>query len=87
VLADAILTIAWLVLAHLVADFVVQTGSVVRDKNASGRRAWRGLAIHAVGVGIVLVPVVFAFALPGLWFLAATVVTHVIIDRAKVLAT
>jgi hypothetical protein len=85
--ADAILTIAWLVLAHLIADFVVQTGSVVRDKNASGRRAWRGLAIHALGVGVVLVPVVFAFGLPGLWFVAATVVTHVAIDRAKVLAT
>ena len=85
--ADAILTIAWLVLAHLVADFVVQTGSVVRDKNASGHRAWRGLAIHALGVGVVLVPVVLAFGLPGLWFLAATVVTHVAIDRGKVLAT
>jgi len=85
--ADAILTIAWLVLAHLLADFVVQTGSVVRDKNASGRRAWQGLGIHALGVGVVLVPVVLAFGLLGLWFLAATVVTHVAIDRAKVLAT
>ena len=84
---DATLTIAWLVLAHLTADFLVQTGSVVRDKNASGRRAWRGLAVHALGVGIVLVPVIPAFGLPGLWFLVATVVTHVIIDRSKVLAT
>ena len=85
--ANAILTIAWLVLAHLVADFVVQTTSVVRDKNASGRRAWRGLAIHAFGVGVVLVPAVLAFGLQGLWLLVATVLTHVVIDRAKVLAT
>jgi len=85
--ANAILTIAWLVLAHLVADFVVQTTSVVRDKNASGPRAWRGLAIHAFGVGVVLVPAVLAFGLQGLWLLVATVLTHVVIDRAKVLAT
>ena len=52
--ADPILTLAWLVLAHLVADFVVQTGTVVIAKNGRGRLGWVGLAAHGLEVGICL---------------------------------
>jgi hypothetical protein len=85
--ADAILTIAWLVLAHLVADFVVQTGAVVTAKNSPGTRGWLGLGAHGLGVGVCLVPVAFAFGVPGLWVLIAITVGHMLIDRTKVLMT
>ena len=84
--ADPIVTLAWLVLAHLVADFVLQTGSVVAAKSSSGGRAVRGLLAHGIGVAICLVPVAFAFGLPGLWVLIAITVSHVLIDRVKVVA-
>jgi hypothetical protein len=85
--ADPILTVAWLVLAHLAADFVLQTGGVVAAKASSGSRAVRGLAAHGLGVAICLVPVAVAFGLPGLWVLIAITVSHVLIDRVKVVAT
>jgi hypothetical protein len=85
--ADPILTLAWLVLAHLVADFVVQTGGIVAAKTAPGSRGWQGLGLHAAGVAVCLVPVAVAFGLPGLWALVAITVLHAAIDRTKILAT
>jgi hypothetical protein len=85
--ADPILTLAWLVFAHLVADFVVQTGGIVEAKNAPGSRGWQGLGLHAAGVAVCLVPVALAFGLPGLWTLVAITALHGIIDRTKILAT
>src|SRR5262245_31607124 len=85
--ADAILTLAWLILAHLVADFIVQTGGVVMAKNSPGTRGWYGLAAHGLGVGVCLVPVAFAFGVPGLWALIAITAAHMLIDRTKVLMT
>ena len=85
--ADAILTLAWLVLAHLVADFIVQTGAVVMAKNAPGTRGWLGLFAHGLGVGACLIPVALAFGVPGLWTLLAITVAHMLIDRTKILLT
>jgi hypothetical protein len=85
--ADAILTLAWLVLAHLVADFIVQTGAVVMAKNSPGARGWLGLGAHGLGVAACLIPVPLAFGLPGLWTLLAITLAHVLIDRTKVLMT
>jgi len=84
---DAILTLAWLVLAHLTADFIVQTTAVVMAKNAPGRRGWRGLGAHGLGVAACLIPVALAFGLPGLWVLIAITLSHVLVDRSKVLLT
>jgi hypothetical protein len=84
---DAILTIAWLILAHLVADFIIQTGPVVMAKNSPGTRGWLGLFAHGVGVGVCLIPVALAFGVPGLWALLAITVAHVLIDRTKILLT
>jgi hypothetical protein len=85
--ADPILTLAWLILAHLVADFVLQTNGVVAAKTARGPRALRGFVDHAAGVAICLVPVALAFGGPGLLALVAIVLSHVVIDRLKIVAT
>jgi Protein of unknown function (DUF3307) len=85
--ADPVLTLAWLVLAHLVADFVIQGGTVVIAKNARGRLGWLGLGAHGLEVAICLLPVAIAFGLPGLWTLLAITGLHVVIDRTKVVLT
>jgi hypothetical protein len=85
--ADPILTLAWLILAHLVADFILQTSGIVAAKTARNGRAWRGYLGHAAGVAGCLVPVVLAFGSWGAIALAVIVVSHVAIDQAKVVAT
>jgi hypothetical protein len=85
--ADHVLVLAWLLLAHLVGDFILQTGSMVSDKFASGPRRWRGLVAHGAGVGLALTPVVAVYGSPGAAFLVVVVVAHVIIDRWKIRAT
>lgn len=85
--ADPVLVLAWLVLAHLVADFVLQTGAIVAAKSSSGPRAWRGLLAHGAGVALALIPLGLAFGIAGLWVLVFVTVSHVLVDRLKVLAT
>ncbi len=85
--ADPILVLGWLVLAHLVADFVLQTNGMVAAKTSTGARAWWGVLAHGAGVAVTLIPVVVAFGGPGVWSLVVIVVSHVLIDRAKVVAT
>ena len=86
-IAEPVLTLAWLALAHLVADFVIQTNRIATDKFSPGPRAWRGLAAHWAGVAICLLPLPIVFGIPGA--ISAIVISsaHAIIDRAKVLAT
>jgi hypothetical protein len=85
--ADPVLVLAWLALAHLAADFVLQTDRIATDKFASGPAAIRALAMHWAGVAICLVPAVLAFGLPGLAFLIVVSGLHAVIDRAKVILT
>ena len=85
--ADPVLTLAWLVLAHLSADFILQTQGIARDKFQTGGRAWRGLGAHLAGVGVCLLPVPLAFGVPGLEFLVVVVAAHAAIDRAKIVWT
>jgi hypothetical protein len=85
--ADPVLTLAWLILAHLVADFVLQTSGVVAAKTARDRRAWRGFFDHAAGVGACLVPVALAFGGWGVIALVVIVLSHLVIDRLKIVAT
>jgi hypothetical protein len=85
--ADAVLTLAWLVLAHLVADFIIQTGAIVMAKNSPGTRGWLGLGAHGLGVAAFLIPVALAFGMAGLWTLVAISLAHVVIDRTKILLT
>jgi hypothetical protein len=87
VTADAILVVTWLVTAHLVGDFVLQTDGVAADKVGHGRRAVRGLALHVAAVFACLLPFALAFGLPGLVAALAITAAHAGIDRAKVVLT
>jgi hypothetical protein len=85
--ADPTLTLALLVFAHLVSDFVIQTDRIATEKFGTGRRAWRGLGKHVLGVGICLLPFVAAFGAPGLALLVVVSFGHAIIDRSKIVWT
>jgi hypothetical protein len=85
--ADPVLVLAWLVLAHLVADFVVQTGGIARAKSSHGSRAMAGLFAHGLIVAICSAPVGLAYGAPGWAFVAIVGVSHVVIDRTKVVLT
>ena len=86
-IAEPVLLLAWLVLAHLVADFILQTDSVASDKAAHGRRAMRGLTLHVAAVLVCMLPFVVAFGLPGLIAALAISAAHAAIDRAKIVLT
>ena len=85
--ADAGLVLGWLVLAHLVADFVLQPGRMARAKAAPGSGATPALLAHALVVGICLVPFGLAFGAPGWWVVAIVTLSHAVIDRLKAVLT
>jgi hypothetical protein len=85
--SEATLVLAWLLLAHLVADFVFQTDGMVSDKFSPGRRGWRGLLSHGSAVALCLLPVAAVYGLRGLAFLVVSTAGHVLIDSWKVRAT
>jgi uncharacterized protein DUF3307 len=84
---DTVLILAWLIFAHLVADFVLQNDWIAINKATGGRTGWLALGLHGFHVGLCLVPVVLAFGLPGIVYLVLVVVTHMIVDSWKVQAT
>ena len=84
---DPILVLAWLALAHLVADFVLQTDAIAAAKSSTGGRAWQGTLAHAIGVSVCLIPLALAFGGLGLLALVAITLSHLVIDRTKVVAT
>ncbi len=86
-MTDTVLVIAWLVLAHLVADFVLQNDWIAINKGAGSRTGWAALGTHGFHVGLCLVPVMFAFGVPGIVYVALVVITHMLVDRWKVRAT
>jgi hypothetical protein len=85
--ADPVLVLAWLVLAHLVADFVLQTDQIARAKTDPGSAGAVGLLVHGAIVAALLLPVAAAFGGPGWLVLAVVTVSHLVIDRAKVVLT
>lgn len=86
-MTDAVLILTWLVFAHLVADFVLQNDWIAMNKATGGREGWRALGLHGFHVGACLSPVVLAFGLRGVVYLAVVTITHMIVDRWKVKAT
>jgi hypothetical protein len=82
--SEPVVVLAWLVVAHLAADFVLQTSRIAADKQGNGGLAWRALLDHALGVGACLVPFVLAFGVPALVLLVVVMLAHVAIDRTKV---
>jgi hypothetical protein len=85
--ADPILTLAWLALAHLVADFVIQTNWIATHKFGFGRRAWQALGMHWFGAAVCLLPFAAAFGWPGLGLALGVSVSHAVIDRIKIVWT
>src|SRR5262245_7984849 len=81
------LVLAALVLAHLVADFVLQTDAIALGKFGEGRHAWNMLLAHAAIVTVATLPLVVIFGIRGLVYVAVTAVTHFVIDRAKIVLT
>src|SRR3954447_3246483 len=81
------LVLAALVLAHLVADFVLQTDAIALGKFGEGRHAWNMLLAHAGIVTLATLPLVVVFGAPGLLYVAITAVTHFVIDRVKIVLT
>jgi hypothetical protein len=86
-MTNPLLVLAWLVLAHLTSDFLLQTGAIAGAKSASGRRALGGLLAHGLIVAACLIPAGIAYGDPGWTFLVLTALSHAAIDRAKVLLT
>jgi len=86
-MSDPVLVIAWLVLAHLVADFVLQNDWIAMNKGSDSKTGWTALLVHGLHVSLCLLPVVVAFGLPGLLYLVIVTVTHMAVDRWKVQAT
>jgi hypothetical protein len=84
---DTVLVLAWLVLAHLVADFVLQNDWIALNKGTGGRTGWAALGTHGFHVGLCLSPLILAYGLPAVAYIAVVVVSHVLVDRWKVRAT
>jgi hypothetical protein len=82
--AEHVPVIAWLVAAHLTADFVLQTGRIARGKYADGRRGWQALIAHVAVVALCLSPVIPVFGPPGVVFVLVNVLAHALLDRLKV---
>lgn len=85
--ADTVLVVAWLVFAHLVADFVLQNDWIAINKATGGRTGWTALGVHGFHVALCLLPAVFAFGVPGLAYLLLVALSHMAVDRWKVQAT
>jgi hypothetical protein len=84
---EPVLTVAWLVLAHLIADFILQNDWIAMHKGAGSRSGWSALAVHGAHVGLCLLPAVLAWGMPGLAYLVLVVASHMAVDRWKVRAT
>ena len=85
--ADAGLVLAWLVLAHLAADFVLQSGRMARAKAEPGSGALPALLGHALVVAACVVPFGLAFGAPGWLVVVIVTVSHAVIDRLKAVLT
>ncbi len=73
-MTDARLVVAWLLLLHLVAEYVL------RPEPGRGRPAAASLAIHGLVVAACFAPVAIAFGAPGAVVAATAVIAHLVID-------
>ena len=84
---DTVLVVAWLVFAHLVADFVLQNDWIAINKATGGRLGWTALSVHGFHVALCLVPAVVAFGVRGIAYLLLVTLSHMVVDQWKVQAT
>jgi hypothetical protein len=66
--------LAWLLLAHVAGDYIIQSDWMATEKT---KRWWPAIA-HAVTYGIP-----FAFLVPSVWAWLVIVGTHAVIDRYR----
>jgi hypothetical protein len=71
--------IAWCLIAHLIGDFLLQTGHEAMTK-ARGRFLNRGLLTHCLKYVACFIPVFLAYGVSLAW-LAPIFVTHLVLDR------
>ncbi len=83
-MSDATLVLSWLVLCHLLADFVLQPEEVAVSKFGRGPDAWRALLIHAGIVTVVAAPIILVYGIPGVAYVLLTGISHLVIDRTKI---
>jgi hypothetical protein len=81
---EPVVVLSWLVVAHLVGDFVLQTGRMAADKQRDGVVAWRAIRDHALGVAAAMLPFVIVFGLPAVALVVVVAVLHALVDRTKV---
>ncbi|HEX5465400.1 MAG TPA: DUF3307 domain-containing protein [Candidatus Limnocylindrales bacterium] len=86
-MSEPVIVLAWLVLAHLAADFVLQTEWMATEKFKHSRRARVALSAHVAVVGLCLVPFVLAYGVPGAGLLGVVTLGHWVIDRTKIRIT
>ena len=86
-MTDTVLVLAWLILAHLIADFVLQNDWIAINKATGGRNGWAALSVHGFHVGLCLLPVALAYGVRGIAYLLVVALTHMAVDRWKVRAT
>jgi hypothetical protein len=84
---DTVLVLAWLIFAHLLADFVLQNDWIALNKGRLGQTGWLALGTHGFHVALCLVPVALAFGWPGLAYIVVVAASHVLVDRWKVHVT
>jgi hypothetical protein len=83
-MSAATLVLSWLVLCHLLADFVLQPEWVAVSKFGRGPDARRALLIHTAIVAAVASPIVLIYGLAGVAYVAVTAITHMVIDQTKI---
>ena len=74
----------WLLVAHLVADFLFQTDSMAKNKGQSWKWMSRHVGLYMTVMAMLLIPYAIVHKLPALPVAAAwlfLLVTHVILDR------
>lgn len=83
-MSAATLVLSWLVLCHLLADFVLQPERVAVDKFGRGPQAWRALLVHTGIVTAVASPIILVYGLAGVGYVLVTALSHLVIDRTKI---
>ena len=83
-MSSATLVLSWLVLCHLLADFVLQPEWVAVSKFGRGSGPRRALLIHTAIVAAVASPIVLVYGVPGVAYVLVTAITHVVIDQTKI---
>jgi len=74
----------WLVIGHLVGDFLLQTDNMARNKPQQWLWLLRHIGLYMVGITLIVGAYAWTHAVP-LWLVLASLVfvfaTHVILDR------